>query len=188
MSECVCTRPERSFLTHLGPPAFHKRLVLEPSVPPPSWLGSPRNRNRHLRLPVHRAEAAGWWPPTAVHRGPAPAGVRGRPPHLAHLQLEDPPLLLHLLRDLGPADLGADHPVQPGVLLLLLLDFRSTGEKKSKIKSDALRHAVQTGGPGRGPVTSLRDKRSLSLLETWQSVNLLERKTHLVIKKSTLFC
>lgn len=74
MSERVCTRPERSFLTHLGPPAFHKRLMLEPSVPPPSRLGSPRNRNRHLRLPVHRAEAAGWWPPTAVHRVPLPQG------------------------------------------------------------------------------------------------------------------
>lgn len=45
--------------------------------------------------------------------------------HLAHLQLEEPPLLLHLLGDLGAADLRADHAVQAGVLLLLLLDLGS---------------------------------------------------------------
>lgn len=87
-----------------------------------------------------------------VHGVPLPQGLGALPPHLAHLQLKEAPFLLHLLRDLGPADLRADHPVQPGMLLLLLLDFGSTGEK-SKIQSDASRHAVQTGRPGHGPAT-----------------------------------
>lgn len=101
-----------------------------------------------MRLTVHHAEAAGWWPPdrgalgTRSRRGSG-AGRRC-PPHLAHLQLEDPPLLLHLLRDFRPADLRADHPVQPGVLLLLLLDFGSTGEKKQ----DRIR-CLSTRGPDR---------------------------------------
>lgn len=43
--------------------------------------------------------------------------------HLTHLQLEEPPLLLHLLCYLRPADLSADHAVLPRVLLLLLLDL-----------------------------------------------------------------
>ena len=41
--------------------------------------------------------------------------------NLAHLQLEEPPLLLHLLSDFRPADFRPDHPVLPRVLLLLLL-------------------------------------------------------------------
>lgn len=45
--------------------------------------------------------------------------------HLAHLQLEQPPLLLHLLCNLSTAELSANHPVLPGMLPLLLLSLRS---------------------------------------------------------------
>lgn len=47
----------------------------------------------------------------------------GDPPHLAHLELEEASLLLHLLGNLRAADLRADHSVLPSVLLLLLLDL-----------------------------------------------------------------
>lgn len=47
--------------------------------------------------------------------------------HLAHLELEETALLLHLFRDFSPRDLGADHSVLLGVLALLLLDLRAAG-------------------------------------------------------------
>lgn len=43
--------------------------------------------------------------------------------HLAHLQLKEAALLLHVLCDLAAAELSADHPVLPGVFPLLLLDL-----------------------------------------------------------------
>lgn len=46
---------------------------------------------------------------------------------LAHLQLEEPPLLLHLLSDFCPTDFRTDHPVLPRVLLLLLLYLGADG-------------------------------------------------------------
>lgn len=46
---------------------------------------------------------------------------------LAHLQLEEPPLLLHLLGDFCATDFRADHPVLPRVLLLLLLYLGADG-------------------------------------------------------------
>ena len=62
---------------------------------------------------------------------------------LTHLQLEEPPLLLHLLCDLGAADLRADHAVLPSVLLLLLLDLGAEegGETGSQTETD-----TKTGG------------------------------------------
>lgn len=51
---------------------------------------------------------------------------------LTHLELEETPLLLHLLSDFSASDLGPDHPVLLGVLSLLLLDFcTDRGEDKS---------------------------------------------------------
>lgn len=46
---------------------------------------------------------------------------RQNEPDLTHLQLEESPLLLHLLCDFRPADLRPDHPVLSCMLLLLLL-------------------------------------------------------------------
>ena len=63
-------------------------------------------------------------------------------PHLAHLQLEEAPLLLHLLCDLGAADLRADHAVLSSMLLLLLLDLG----------------AVQGEGGGRGDTSAFRGR------------------------------
>lgn len=52
--------------------------------------------------------------------------------YLTHLQLEQPPLLLHLLCDLCSCDLSPDHPVLFGVFSLLLLDLCA---EKQTIKS-----------------------------------------------------
>lgn len=41
-------------------------------------------------------------------------------PHLAHVELEEPPLLLHVLGHLRCCWLGLDDPSQAGSLLLLL--------------------------------------------------------------------
>ena len=59
-------------------------------------------------------------------------GALGRP-YLAHLELEEAPLLLHFLRDLGAGDLRADHPVLLGVLPLLLLNFGTVTEADASI-------------------------------------------------------
>lgn len=45
-------------------------------------------------------------------------------PHLAHLQLEEASLFLHVLGNLAAAELGADHAMLPGVFPLLLLNLR----------------------------------------------------------------
>lgn len=62
--------------------------------------------------------------------------------HLTHLQLEESPLLLHLLGDLSSAELGANHAVLLGVLPLLLLDLRS-GEVKGRVKSSVKETALR---------------------------------------------
>lgn len=46
--------------------------------------------------------------------------------HLAHLQLEEASLFLHVLGDLAAAELSADHAVLPGVFPLLFLNLGST--------------------------------------------------------------
>lgn len=51
----------------------------------------------------------------------------GNEADLAHLQLEEPPLLLHLFSDFRPADFRPYHPVLPRVLLLLLLYLGADG-------------------------------------------------------------
>lgn len=62
--------------------------------------------------------------------------------HLAHLELEEASLLLHLLGDFGPRDLGADHSVLLGVLALLLLDL-CTGERERERRKRPLRRRQQ---------------------------------------------
>lgn len=95
-----------------------------------------------------------------VRLGP-PAGR----PHLAHLQLEEPPLLLHLLGDLGAADLRADHPVQLGVLLLLLLDFGAAGGRAGMSRTLSARGPDWTAGQGQrtltGPPLNLLQRKCL---------------------------
>lgn len=49
--------------------------------------------------------------------------LTGRGAHLAHLQLKEAALLLHFLCNLAAAELGANHPMLPGVFPLLLLDL-----------------------------------------------------------------
>lgn len=56
--------------------------------------------------------------------------------HLAHLELEEASLLLHLLGDFSPRDLGADHSVLLGVLALLFLDL-CTGEREMEEAAEA---------------------------------------------------
>lgn len=51
--------------------------------------------------------------------------------YLTHLELEETPLLLHLLCDFSAGDLRADHPVLLGVLSLLLLDLCTDTEDKT---------------------------------------------------------
>lgn len=60
-------------------------------------------------------------------------------PHLAHLQLEEAPLLLHLFRNLSSGDLRADHPVLFRVLSLLLLDLCAVMEADSITDTFSLR-------------------------------------------------
>lgn len=45
------------------------------------------------------------------------------PTDLAHLKLKEASLFLHLLCDLGTADLRPNHPVLSGMLLFLLLNL-----------------------------------------------------------------
>lgn len=52
-----------------------------------------------------------------------------KPTHLTHLQLKDPPLLLHLFCDLCAGDLGADHAVLLGMFPLLLLNLCAMAKK-----------------------------------------------------------
>lgn len=60
--------------------------------------------------------------------------------HLTHLQLEQPPLLLHLLCNLSATELGANHPVLPGMLPLLLLSLRSAEIKNMRWNMFSTRH------------------------------------------------
>lgn len=143
---------------------------------PPADRGSPSNRNptkasgvlcgRSLVDP-RPGERAG---PAGVHgQGrPKPPAPPAPPPHLAHLQLEESPLLLHLLGDLSPTYLSADHAVQLGMLLLLLFYFGSRGEE-SKGTSDASARCSRLDDLAVVLPPSLRDKCSPSLLETHDS-------------------
>lgn len=98
--------------------------------------------------------------PPGPYPAPAPTPPpHRRSPHLAHLQLEEPPLLLHLLGNLSPADLGADHAVQLGVLLLLLFYFGSMDEKH-KDKPEPLAQRSRLVGLAAVLSSSLQDKRS----------------------------
>lgn len=51
--------------------------------------------------------------------------------YFTHLELKETPLLLHLLCDLGPGDLGADHAMLLGVLSLLLLYLCTITEERT---------------------------------------------------------
>lgn len=52
--------------------------------------------------------------------------------HLTHLELKKTPLLLHLLCNFRPGDLGADHPMLLGVLSLLLLYLCTGAEERAE--------------------------------------------------------
>lgn len=53
-----------------------------------------------------------------------------KPTHLTHLQLKDPPFLLHLLCDLCAGDLCTDHAVLLGMFPLLLLNLCATTKRQ----------------------------------------------------------
>lgn len=57
--------------------------------------------------------------------------------YLAHLQLEETALLLHLFCYFSPGDLRADHPVLLGVLSFLLLDLCTNAGGEDGNASDA---------------------------------------------------
>lgn len=92
--------------------------------------------------------------PAHVEPQPAPRGA-----HLAHLELEKPPLLLHLFSDFSPADFGANHPMQLGVLLLFLLNFGSAAGK-ARMSRDASGTALQTTQAAGIPLPGLQHKRA----------------------------
>lgn len=64
--------------------------------------------------------------------------------YLAHLELEEAPLLFHLFGDLSPTYFSTYHPVELGVLLFLLFYFGSAGEK-NQAKRTCLGTAIHTG-------------------------------------------
>lgn len=65
--------------------------------------------------------------------------------YLTHLELEETPLLLHLLCDFSAGDLRADHPVLFGVLSLLLLDLCTETDDKDNYRMDALLFLTLSG-------------------------------------------
>lgn len=56
---------------------------------------------------------------------------------LTHLELEETPFLFHLLCDLCPSDLRADHPVLLGMLSFLLLYLCTDAEERTVKRSAA---------------------------------------------------